>query len=69
MRKELKIRNISNITPSELILNIISLCVFPFIGKPIISHISNSFEETHFNAMMEKRKINIANLILKSISK
>lgn len=68
IRKELKSSNLSSISAFELILNIISLCVFPFIGKPIIIRISKSFEDSQFEKLMHKRKTDIADLILKSIN-
>lgn len=68
IKKELKSRNRSNIKPFELVLNIASLCVFPFLSKPIITRISNSFDEAQFEQLMNKRKTDIAELIIKSIT-
>lgn len=68
IREELQARNISHISPFELILNIISLSVFPFLGKPVITCISDSFGDFRFKQLMHKRKTDIAELILKSIN-
>lgn len=68
IRKELQSRNIFHISPFELILNIISLSVFPFLGKPIITSISNSFKNSRFEQLMHKRKTDIAELTIKLIN-
>nr|WP_321357891.1 hypothetical protein [uncultured Draconibacterium sp.] len=67
IKRELKSRSILNIKPFGLVLNIASLCVFPFLSKPIIIRISNSFDEPQFEKLMTKRKTDIADLIIKSM--
>ena len=68
IKKELKYRNISNIKPFELVLNIASLCVFPFLSKPIITRVSDLFDETQFEKLMNKRKTDIADSIIRSMA-
>lgn len=67
IRKELVLKKRTDINPFEFTLNIASLCVFPFLSKPIITRISKSFGETQFLALMNKRKSDIANLVINSL--
>ena len=67
IRKELRSRNISGISPFEIILNTYSLCIFPFLSKPIITRISKSFGEPQFKNLMNKRKTDIADIIIRWI--
>ncbi len=43
------------ITEKQFIINMISMTIFPFIGKPLIKAISETQEE-EFNNILEKRK-------------
>jgi len=54
--KEGKIRKIEN--PASLILNIVSMCAFPFIGKPVVEKVIGS-DDTEFTKMMRARKKDI----------
>lgn len=45
----------SNINPMHIMINIMSMTIFPFIVHPIIEHIADVNHE-HFLAMMEERK-------------
>ncbi len=54
------------INPFDLILNIISLNVFPFLIRPLIlSHFKINDEQ--FNTYMNNRKSNLSNFILKGL--
>jgi len=54
--KEGNIRNIEN--PISFVLNIISMCAFPFIAKPIFEQIVNT-DDTEFTKIMRARKKDI----------
>jgi len=54
--KEGNIRKIEN--PISFILNIISMCAFPFIAKPIVEQVISS-DETEFTKIMRARKKDI----------
>lgn len=58
---------IIEIDSNELIINIVSLCVFPIVAKPIIKSVvyNNSIDD--YNALIEKRKISVANFVINSI--
>ncbi|MCK5822464.1 MAG: TetR/AcrR family transcriptional regulator [Bacteroidales bacterium] len=60
---------IKPIDPRQLIINLISLCVFPFIAKPLAQALIFNNEEKEFLNFIEKRKIEVAEFIINSIRK
>ena len=54
-RDDLNIKDIPDSTLLQLIVNIIGMMVFPFIGKPLLKEIFNLSDE-QFQAMMNDRK-------------
>ena len=54
--------------PEQMMINIISLCIFPFIAKPILSNILDIKDKEEFNDLMNERKKLIPELILTAIS-
>lgn len=69
VKKEIDKGRIIDIAPEQLILNIVSLCVFPFIGKPIAVNVLLGGDEDHFNRLMEERKTEVSKFIIKAIKK
>ena len=59
-------KEIRPIHPAHLIMNVMSLCVFPFIGKPMLQMISNVDDDTFFE-MMRERKALVPQFILQSL--
>ncbi|OIR14160.1 HTH-type transcriptional regulator RutR [mine drainage metagenome] len=68
IEKEIKKGLIKPISPAHLIINMLSMCVFPFVGKPMIQLVMN-IDELQFRNMMEQRKTLIADFIIASIKK
>jgi AcrR family transcriptional regulator len=65
--KEAVERNeIVKIEPTMLILNILSLCIFPIVAKPIIETVFN-MDEQKYNDMIESRKKSVAQFIINAI--
>jgi AcrR family transcriptional regulator len=60
---------IKNIDAEQLILNVISLCVFPFIGKPVFKGMILDNSEEKFNELMARRKKELAEFIIDAIKK
>jgi AcrR family transcriptional regulator len=54
------------IDPKQLLLNLFSLCAFPFVGGGLVKGILK-IDKVSFNAMMEERKKLIPELIINSI--
>jgi AcrR family transcriptional regulator len=58
---------IAPIPPLHFIMNLIGMIVFPFVGRPILSHVGG-LKQDDFNKLMEQRKTLIPKW-LKAISK
>jgi AcrR family transcriptional regulator len=66
IQNKLREKNINGINPFDLILNTISLNVFPFLIKPLITtHLKMSDEQ--FNNFMNNRKSDLSRFILKGL--
>jgi AcrR family transcriptional regulator len=59
---------IQPINPIHLIINIFSMCAFPFIAKPMIKLLTG-VEDEQFKNLMEQRKVLVAEFIINSIRK
>jgi AcrR family transcriptional regulator len=59
---------INPINPVHLIVNMFSMCAFPFIAKPMIVLMSGVADE-QFKNLMEQRKVLVAEFIINSIKK
>ena len=68
IEQEIRKKTIKAINPAHLVMNMMSMCVFPFVGKPMIQMIMN-IDDTQFRNMMEERKTMIADFIIASIKK
>jgi AcrR family transcriptional regulator len=55
------------IDPQQLIMNTISLCLFPFVARPVFEMVTH-VEPAMYDAMLERRKKEVADFILISIS-
>jgi AcrR family transcriptional regulator len=58
---------IQNIQPAELLLNCLSLCVFPFIAAPVLKSIF-AIQDATFRELMVQRKTQVAHFILNALS-
>lgn len=63
---EIKNGTIRKITAQQLLINIQSLCIFPFIARPMVRGIFQVDEKTYL-AMMQKRKTEVAAFIIHAI--
>lgn len=68
IEKEVKRGIIKQVSPLHLIVNMMSMCVFPFVSKPIIQRVMN-VDDLQFRYMMEQRKTFVAEFIIASIKK
>ncbi len=67
IKKEIKEGKIRPISVQQLILNIVSLCVFPIIAKPVATSILFKDTDFEYDSMLEKRKTEVADFIINSI--
>lgn len=59
-------KEIREVDPPQLLLNIMSLCVFPFVGKPVFRTLAG-IPEKKYEAMMEARASEVAEFIIEAI--
>lgn len=57
---------IKNIHPMQLIMNMLSLCIFPFLAKPMVQRLAGVNDEL-FDMLMEQRKTGVSKFIIDSI--
>ena len=68
IEKEIKKGVIKKISPVQLLMNLISMTIFPFVGKPMFQ-MNLGLDELQFRMLMEQRKKEIPRFIIDSISK
>ena len=68
IEKEIASGIIKPINPKHLLMNLISMTVFPFAAQMMIKGMLQ-ISDTEFNAMMEERKTSIAEQIINSIKR
>ena len=66
--KEIKKDTIKAIDPFQLLLNIISLCVFPFIARPMFQMVTG-VEKKLVDKILEQRKKEVPKFIIDAIKK
>jgi Transcriptional regulator len=66
VQQEVKKGTIKSIHPAHLYMNIMSMCVFPFLGKPMMQFMTK-LTDKEFNQLMEERKKLVSQLIIDSI--
>jgi TetR/AcrR family transcriptional regulator len=69
IREEVRKGNIEPIEPEHLIINILGLCIFPVIAKPIIQTIIFNDDKQAYDQFIESRKKEVAKFIINSIKK
>jgi len=65
---EIQNKKIKSVNPAHLIMNMISMCIFPFIAKPLWM-MTTGMSDSAFKAFAEERKKIIPQLIIESIKK
>lgn len=66
--EEVKKGNINPIEPPQLIVNMVSMCIFPFVAKPMIKWVTQMDDE-QFKQFIQKRKTEVARFIIDSLRK
>ncbi|WP_127133169.1 TetR/AcrR family transcriptional regulator [Pseudoflavitalea rhizosphaerae] len=68
VEEEIKKGTIKPVKPFHLLLNIVSMSIFPFVARPIVKLVWE-MDDPQFQALMEERKKVIVQFILDSIRK
>jgi AcrR family transcriptional regulator len=64
----IKRKEIKPVQPLQLLMNIISLNIFPFMMKPLLQHVGG-ISKKQFDTLMEERKKIVPQIIIQSIKK
>jgi TetR/AcrR family transcriptional regulator len=68
IQEEVEKGTINPIHPVQLMLNMVSMCIFPFVGRPMIKAIFK-VDNNQFMQLMEERKTAVAKFIIDSLRK
>lgn len=68
IEKEIQKGTIKKISPLHLLMNMLSLTIFPFVGKPLFQF-NLKIDELQYRAIMEQRKTEIPRFIIDAIKK
>ena len=68
IEKEVKKGKIKKVSALHLLVNLLSMTIFPFIAKPMLI-LTMKMSETQFKQMIEQRRIEIPKFIIDSIRK
>jgi len=63
---EIEKGNIIHISPKQLIINIISMSIFPFIAKPLATSVLD-ISDKEFNNLIDERRIQVAEFTINAI--
>jgi len=67
IQKEVDAGNIRPIDPNQLIINVIGMCIFPIIGRPIVQVVLFDDNKTDYDKFLESRKKEVADFVINSI--
>lgn len=68
IQQEIARGNIREISPIQLLMHLVSLCIFPFVGKPMIQ-LNLGLDSFQFDSLMEQRKTEVSRFIIDAIRK
>ncbi len=67
IQREIDQGNIRPVKPEHLIVNIIAMCIFPFVGRPMISGILMGGNQERYQAFLNERKVEVMTFVLNAI--
>ncbi len=65
--KMLNESNIKRVNAKHLFINLISMCIFPFVARPILEHVIFDDQHDSFEKLIEERKTEVPKFIINSI--
>lgn len=69
INNEIEKGTIKEIKAEQLIVNIIGMCIFPFVGRPILQVVVFNDDKKAYDDFLESRKTEVADFIINSIKK
>lgn len=67
IENEIEKGTIKPIKPEQLLVNILGLCIFPFVARPILQNILFENDKKKYKEFIESRKKEVASFIINSI--
>jgi TetR/AcrR family transcriptional regulator len=67
IKKEMEDKKIRTMDPRHLLINIVSMCIFPFIGKPFITAMLFENDDEKFKSFIQERKAEVSSFVLASL--
>ena len=67
IRQEIQKGNIKDIEPEQLIINLLSLCVFPVAGRPLLQRVFFNNDKRQYKQFLESRKKEVPRFVINSI--
>ena len=68
IEEEIKKGTIITVDPKQILIDMFSLAIFPFIGAPLLQKIA-SLNENEYNTLLTERQKHIASMLINSIKK
>lgn len=69
VQEEIKNGTIEPVQPLHLIVNMLSMCIFPFITRPILQEVIFDQDQQQFDMFIQERKKEVSDFIINSIKK
>lgn len=63
VKNEIESGKIRNVDYRQLLMNLMSLCIYPFLAKPVIQNVMD-MSDAQFNEVIETRKKEVSQMIL-----
>lgn len=67
INSEIKKGTIKSVNPKKLFINILALCAFPYIGRPLLQVVIYKDKKDEYEEFLSERKKEITDLIINSI--
>lgn len=69
VREEIEKGTIEPVQPIHLIVNMLAMCIFPFVAKPILQEVIFHQDQQKFDIFIQERKKEVSDFIINSIKK
>ena len=69
VQEEIEKGSIEVVQPLHLIVNMLAMCIFPFITKPILQEVIFDQDQQQFDIFIQERKKEVSDFIINSIKK
>ena len=69
VQEEVDKGTIEPVQPLHLIVNMLAMCIFPFVAKPILKEVILNQDQQKFDIFIQERKKEVSDFIINSIKK